>query len=146
MTGSGNGPPGGAIACPRLEEGIFFYDPERGWVRAVQPPMPGNTLLVFVNVLCKHTCNELFHQLSEKAGGLLGRAVDVYLVVCTRFHKVCGDPDAGNLFRAHDVIASPAVVLYIGGRLVAKLQGRLRLEQNLDSIVKAIAEAAGQSR
>ena len=146
MANSGNRPPGGAIACPKLEEGVFFYDPERGWVRAVQPPRPGNTLIVFVNVLCKHTCNELFHQLSEKARELLGRAVDVYLVVCTRFHKVCGDPDTRNLFRAHDVIASPTVVLYISGRLVAKLQGRLRLEQNLDNVVKAIAEAAGQNQ
>ncbi|KSW12057.1 hypothetical protein CF15_04570 [Pyrodictium occultum] len=129
----------GPLLCPELEEGVFSYDPEHGWQRVKGQPGLDSAILVFVNVVCRHSCNEVLQKLSEKLGEALGTKLKVYLVVCTRFHKTCLDADARSLFYHHHVIASPAVVLYIGGEPVMRLQGRMRIEEGLDRLVEAAA-------
>jgi len=129
------------LACPEHNEGVFAYDPQRGWIRTSPPEKPENTLFIFINIFCRHACNELLNRLREKARGSLGRNVEIYLVVCTRFHKVCSDAAAESLFHTHDIIASPAIVLYLGGRQVVKLQGSLRIERELDKLVSMISLA-----
>jgi len=128
-----------ALECPDvLEEGVYRYEPGRGWVRGLPSLREGPLVLVFVNLLCHMGCARVLGLVERLLGGLVeeGR-VRVGLVVCTRFRYVCFDDEARGLFTRFNIIASPSVALLEGDQAVL-LKGSMRIERELPMLLEGV--------
>lgn len=129
------------LECPEvLEEGVYRYEPGRGWVRGLPSLREGPVVLVFVNLLCRPGCVRVMGMVERLLGRLVeeGR-VRVGLLVCTRFRYVCFDEEARGLFSRFNIIASPSVVvLYGSGEPLAAVKGSLRVERELPGVLEEL--------
>ncbi len=135
----------GGVECPPvLRDGVYRYVPGRGWERG----LPGQRVrvLVFVNFLCRRSCNEVLERIVRVAGELIERGVlGLGVVVCTRFRYVCDDDEAMLLFTRYNIIASPSVVVLEDGVVRASLKGMLRIERELEEVLRGVVEGLRQS-
>lgn len=135
-----------ALECPEvLEEGVFSYEPGKGWVRGLPSLREAPLLLVFVNLICRPGCERVLSMISRVLGSAVEKGkVRVGLVVCTRFRYVCFDDKARSLFTRFNIIASPSVAVLEGGEENAKvLKGNMRIEAELPRLLE---ELLGRSR
>ncbi len=130
---------GGRIRCPRLEEGVYHYDPSTGeWKQG--PPRSGYSLLVFVNLFCSKGCERAIRLIEQVAGKLIEEGkLGLGLVVCTRFKRFCLDKQARGLFASYNVFASPTVVVLHNGTPIASFKGSLRVEEDMPRFLRHLA-------
>jgi hypothetical protein len=131
-----------ASICDNLEEGVYRFEAGRGWVRADgEPGLAGRPMvIVFVNIYCRHACREVMETVESRVGDLVrcGR-LDVWLVVCTRFRRLCWHEGARRLFAVYKVYGSPTVLAVDpDGFVVGSLKGPLMVSRGLAGVLEEL--------
>ncbi len=122
-------------------EGIFTYDIKSNkWLKTSrETPI---RLYVVSKVVCLGKCIDMINYLVERLEPLLRTGiVSLSVALCRNFRK-CTDREASEIFKKYKIIASPSLILTIEGKLEEKLQGSLRIEENLDNLLGKIEEYA----
>ena len=131
--------------CYSLEEGVYRFEPGRGWRRSSAGPTPADgrpSVLVFVNAYCKPGCLEVMRGISEVLGDFVGKGVvDVWLTVCTKFRRLCWDEEARRLFYVYKVYGSPTVIVVDGdGVVLGSLKGPVMVGRSLSETLARLRE------
>jgi len=129
-----------ADICYSLEEGVYRYEPHTGWVRVDSEPAPYSKgmLLVFVNVYCKDACLEVMRAIEEKLWNAIESGeISLWLVVWTKFLRLCWNESARRLFYVHKVYGSPTVIATDGmGVVVGSLKGPYMVSKNITGLLE----------
>lgn len=135
MVANASGP-----ACPeRLEDGVYHYVPGKGWLPGLPSLKDAPVILIFVNVLCRTSCEHVLALLQSSVGREIAEGrIRIGLVVCTRFRYVCYSDEARQLFGRFNIIASPSVIVLANGEVVASLKGRLRVDRELLAVLESL--------
>lgn len=134
----------GEPVCPeRLEDGVYHYVPGKGWLPGLPSLQEAPVILIFVNMLCRTSCEHVLSLIRSMAGReVLEGRIRLGLVVCTRFRYVCYSDEARQLFGRFNIIASPSVVVLANGEVVASLKGRLRVDRELPAVLESLRNRA----
>lgn len=131
--------------CRDLVEGVYRFDASRGWVVAEDEPQLASgrpAILVFVNVYCRPACMEVMGAVERVLGRYVAEgAIEVWLVVCTKFRRLCWDERAKRLFAMYRVYGAPTAVVVDGnGVVLGSLKGPLMVSRNLPRVLEELQD------